>query len=46
MPNYAADEILATHKRYLTVRNEIERGETGWDALAEFFTDDAFVCGG
>ena len=41
MPNYAADEILATHARYLKVRNEIEQGETGWDALAEFFTDDA-----
>ena len=41
MPQFSADEILQTHERYLAVRNRIEQRETGWDALAEFFTDDA-----
>ena len=41
MPQFSADEILQTHERYLGVRKRIEQSEIGWDALAEFFTDDA-----
>jgi ketosteroid isomerase-like protein len=38
---FAPEEILATHHRYLEQRKKIEAGELAWDALAEFFTDDA-----
>lgn len=38
---YTADEILATHRRYLEHRRKIEVGELSWATLAEFFTDDA-----
>ena len=38
---YSADEILATHHRYLEHRKKIEAGELGWDALADFFTENA-----
>jgi len=38
---YTSDEILATHRRYLERRKKIEAGELTWDALADFFTDDA-----
>ena len=38
---YSPEEILATHQRYLEQRRRIEVGDFGWDALAEFFTDDA-----
>lgn len=38
---FAPEEILTTHHRYLEQRKKIEAGELGWDALAEFFTDDA-----
>jgi ketosteroid isomerase-like protein len=38
---FTADEILATHRRYIECRARIEAGELGWDALAAFFTDDA-----
>jgi hypothetical protein len=41
MSQFAADEILDTHRSYLDVRRRIEAGELGWDALARFFTDDA-----
>lgn len=34
-------EILDLHERYLETRRRAERGEAGWDALAEFFTEDA-----
>ena len=34
-------EILDLHERYLETRRRAERGEVGWDALAEFFTEDA-----
>jgi ketosteroid isomerase-like protein len=35
------EEILETHERYLAARERAVAGEGGWDALAEFFTDDA-----
>jgi ketosteroid isomerase-like protein len=38
---YAPEEILETHHRYLERRRKIEAGELGWEALADFFTDDA-----
>jgi hypothetical protein len=38
---FSSDEILATHRRYIERRKQIESGALGWDALAEFFTDDA-----
>jgi hypothetical protein len=41
MAEFAAEEILDTYRRYLAVRDQIERKEQGWDALAAFFTDDA-----
>ena len=41
MPDFPADEIIATHDRYLAVRGQIERGEKAWSALADFFTEDA-----
>jgi ketosteroid isomerase-like protein len=34
-------EIQQAHERYLEVRRRAERGEVGWDALADFFTEDA-----
>ncbi len=34
-------EIKDLHERYLETRRRAERGEAGWDALAEFFTEDA-----
>ena len=41
MAKYSRDEVLATLRRYLDVRRRIEAGELGWDALVDFFTDDA-----
>ena len=41
MTTFSADEILATHEHYVETRNRIEAGEVGWDALADYFTDDA-----
>ena len=41
MPDYPATEILEVHAHYLAVRERIEQQELGWDALAQFFTDDA-----
>jgi ketosteroid isomerase-like protein len=35
------EEIRTTYERYLETRNRVERGELGWDALADYFTDDA-----
>ena len=29
------------YERYVATRRRIEAGELGWDALADFFTDDA-----
>ena len=41
MTTYSADEILETHRRFIEVRNRIDAGEIWWDAMAEFFTEDA-----
>lgn len=41
MAEHPRAEIEATHDRYLATRERIEAGELGWDALAEFFTEDA-----
>jgi ketosteroid isomerase-like protein len=36
-----AQEILETHEKYLAARRRAERGEVGWDALGDYFTEDA-----
>ena len=41
MTTYSADEILETHRRFMEVRNRIDAGEIWWDAMREFFTEDA-----
>ena len=38
---YPADEIRAAYDRYVSTRDRVEAGELGWDALADFFTEDA-----
>jgi hypothetical protein len=35
------DEIEATVRRYIAVRDDISSGDRDWRRLAEFFTDDA-----
>jgi len=35
------DEVQATVDRYIAVRDAVNRGEGGWEDLAQFFTDDA-----
>ncbi len=41
MADYPNEEVRETLRRYLEVRGRIEAGELGWDALADFFTEDA-----
>jgi hypothetical protein len=41
MPDAIAREALATYKRFVAVRDEIDEGRRGWEDLAEFFTEDA-----
>ena len=41
MTTHSRDEIERVHDRYIETRRRIEAGELGWDALADFFTDDA-----
>jgi ketosteroid isomerase-like protein len=41
MAGHSRQEIEAAHDRYVATRGRIEAGELGWDALADFFTDDA-----
>lgn len=36
-----ASEARATYERYVATRERVTAGELGWEALAEFFTDDA-----
>ena len=43
---HPADEVKAAYGRYLDARHRVEAGELGWDALADFFTDDATFIGG
>lgn len=38
---YPAAEILEAYDRYVATRDRVEAGELGWDALADFFTEDA-----
>ncbi|HEX9682466.1 MAG TPA: nuclear transport factor 2 family protein [Acidimicrobiales bacterium] len=39
--SHSRAEIEATVDRYVEVRKRIDLGELAWDALAQFFTDDA-----
>lgn len=41
MPQFPADEIREAYDRYVAARDRVEAGELGWDALADFFTEDA-----
>lgn len=41
MAQFPPEEIEAVYARYIETRSRVEAGEVGWDALAEFFTDDA-----
>ncbi len=38
---YPEAEMRAAYARLVETRDRIERGELGWDALGEFFTEDA-----
>ena len=39
--SFSREEILATYDRYVATRDRVEAGELPWQALADFFTDDA-----
>jgi len=41
MGNPIEQEARETYRRYVATRDRVERGELGWDALADFFTEDA-----
>ncbi len=41
MAQYPNEEILAMYQKYVNTRNRIGSGQLGWDALADFFTEDA-----
>lgn len=41
MSSFPKGEIEAAHDRYVETRERIAAGELGWDALADFFTEDA-----
>ncbi len=41
MAQYPNEEILNMYQRYVNTRHRIQAGQLGWDALAEFFTEDA-----
>lgn len=41
MPDHPAAEIRAAYDAYVAARDEVEAGKLGWDALADWFTDDA-----
>ena len=41
MTQFPREEIEATIAEYVRVREAIDRGELPWDAMAQFFTDDA-----
>ena len=36
-----SEEALATYRRYVQAREQAQRGQIPWAALADFFTDDA-----
>lgn len=35
------EEGLATYRRFVAMRDEVDRGDRGWQDLADFFTEDA-----
>jgi ketosteroid isomerase-like protein len=39
--SHSREEILETYERYVRARDRVEAGELGWQALADFFTEDA-----
>jgi ketosteroid isomerase-like protein len=39
--SHSREEILETYERYVSTRDRVEAGELGWQALADFFTEDA-----
>ena len=41
MSHFPEDEIRAAYDRLVSTRDRVEAGELGWDALADFFTEDA-----
>jgi ketosteroid isomerase-like protein len=41
MSNFPEAEILAAYDRLVATRDRVEAGELPWDALADFFTEDA-----
>ncbi len=41
MGSFEKAEVEGAYARYLEARSRVEAGELGWDALAEFFTEDA-----
>jgi len=41
MARFSEQEIRDTYARYIATRDRIEAGELSWEALADFFTDDA-----
>lgn len=41
MPPFPESEVRQVYERLVATRDRIERGELSWDALADFFTDDA-----
>ena len=34
-------EALETYDRFIAMRDKVDAGEYGWDAMADFFTEDA-----
>ena len=41
MSHFTEAEIRAAYDRLVATRDRVEAGELGWDALADFFTEDA-----
>jgi ketosteroid isomerase-like protein len=39
--SHTRDEVEAAVAQYLAVRERMDRGEGGWDEMADLFTDDA-----
>jgi ketosteroid isomerase-like protein len=41
MPDFPEQEIRDAYDRMVATRDRVETGELGWQALADFFTEDA-----
>jgi ketosteroid isomerase-like protein len=41
MSHFPEEEILAAYDRLVATRDRVEAGELGWEALADFFTEEA-----